>query len=103
MNRMVLPCYRAAGVNISPEEMARACSLDALAPSLRNNSRVRLLHNANDFLLKAGDAQWLKGVFGERAVIFEDGGHLGNMFLPAYRQLLVKQLLNPTELETSSK
>ncbi|MBO7741661.1 MAG: VacJ family lipoprotein [Victivallales bacterium] len=94
LQKIVLPWYRAAGFTLEGAMMAERCSIDSLAPALAANPRVRLIHNANDFLLQEGDGQWLKNLFGDRAEIFPDGGHLGNMYLPEYRKLVVKMLLS---------
>lgn len=40
------------------------------------------MHNADDFLLTTGDVAWMEQVFGDRALIFPRGGHLGNLYYP---------------------
>ncbi len=55
-------------------------SLYRLRDSLAQSSNVFLMHNADDFLLAEGDVAWMEQVFGERAVIYPRGGHLGNLY-----------------------
>jgi hypothetical protein len=53
----------------------------SIANELDSNPRVRVLHNANDFLLRKQDIKWIFDTFGEKAVVFNTGGHLGNLFM----------------------
>jgi hypothetical protein len=51
--------------------------------SLRNNPKIRIIVNENDFLLAAEDLEWLRGTFGaDRLTVFPRGGHLGNLSNP---------------------
>ena len=42
----------------------------------------------NDFLLRPEDVEWLRATLGERLTLFEEGGHLGNL----YRDYLQEQI-----------
>lgn len=64
----------------SQEALNTENSLYRLHDSLAQSSNVFLLHNADDFLLAEGDVAWMEEVFGERAVIYPRGGHLGNLY-----------------------
>lgn len=67
-------------------------SLRPLGSSLRKQGRVRAIVNRNDFLLRASDVAWLKGVLGSRAVVFPEGGHLANIGSPEMREAIVAAL-----------
>jgi phospholipid-binding lipoprotein MlaA len=54
--------------------------LHAAEPGLLGNERVHVLTNENDFLLRPDDLDWLRETFGERLILFPDGGHLGNVY-----------------------
>ena len=43
------------------------------------NDKIGLLHNADDIILGPGDLEFLERIFGARAVILPNGGHLGNI------------------------
>lgn len=60
-------------------EMLRRSGLRAYEEGLRANPDVRVFANANDFLLRQEDLDWLRGVLDERLVVFAEGGHLGNL------------------------
>ena len=91
VDRAVLPEHRArTGRGIDLEGLSSVCAVDSVAGHLREDSRIILLHNENDFLLSDGDIGWYKGVFGERAHVFQRGGHLGNIFMEDYQKLLLK-------------
>ncbi len=87
----VLPEHNGrTGEAIDIDGLASLCAVDSVAASLREDSRVVLFHNENDFLLSEGDIEWYKSVFGERATIFPRGSHLGNIFMEDYQRLLLK-------------
>lgn len=64
----------------SEEALNTENSLYRLRDSLAQSPNVFLMHNADDFLLADGDVAWMEEVFGERAVIYPRGGHLGNLY-----------------------
>lgn len=89
--KCILPEHCSAnGVSIDADELARKFEVDAIADKLRDDDRVRLFHNENDFLLRDGDIEWYRGVFGERTTIFPAGSHLGNIFMEEYRKALLE-------------
>ena len=67
------------------EQVAYEGSLLALAPALKANPRVYLMHNADDFLVSPEDLKFLEETFGDRARIYPYGGHLGNLWFPRNR------------------
>lgn len=60
--------------------------------TLRNNPKVRMVHNRDDFLLKTAEFDRLKELMGDRIVMFDKGGHLGNLNHPEYIAAIVKAL-----------
>jgi hypothetical protein len=54
--------------------------LTNMATGLHQNPAVRVFTNANDFLLRPGDLDWLRSTLGDRLTVFPDGGHLGNLY-----------------------
>jgi len=60
---------------------------------LRANPRIRIIVNQNDFLLADEDLNWLHATFGpEQLTVFEQGGHLGNLFNPAVQKTILGAL-----------
>ena len=77
---------------MTASELAEGLSLRAIADSLKNNHRIIVLHNRNDFLLTEADLAWLASNLGDRLQVFPAGSHLGNLFLPEYQTLLTTLL-----------
>jgi ABC-type transporter lipoprotein component MlaA len=74
------------------ETLTRQASLTALASKLGGMSEVRVMTNANDFILSAEDLDWLRQTFGERLTVFPEGGHLGNLNDPRVQQAILDAL-----------
>jgi len=62
--------------------------LHGLEDALASDERVRVFTNENDFLLRRDDVAWLQATLGERLTLFEEGGHLGNL----YREYLQREI-----------
>lgn len=54
-------------------------SLRSIEAYIRTTPTMALIHNADDIILKKGDIDWFRDVFGGRSEIFPNGGHLGNV------------------------
>lgn len=74
------------------EKLASGLSLRLLRACMRDFSKVTIFMNRNDFLLRDDDAAWCDEFFGERAVFYPAGGHLGNMAQPDYQEAMRKVL-----------
>jgi hypothetical protein len=57
-------------------------SLASIADQLRDNPKVHILHNADDFLSERKSIDELKEVLGNRVTLYPYGGHLGNLWYP---------------------
>lgn len=91
VEKCVIPEYnRINGTELTLNELSRKLTLDVLRDSLEKDGRIRILHNENDFLLQDGDIAWFRETFGERAVILPAGSHLGNLFMPDVKNILLK-------------
>ncbi len=74
------------------EELYRQSSLRSIADTLKNNPKVRVLHNYNDFLLSPADRAFLDAVLGTRITWFSHGAHLGNLYVTTFQQQLLRDL-----------
>ncbi len=79
---LLYPAARRREPGLSFEEYIARNSLEAIAGYLERTPKIGLATNADDFILKAGDIDFFKKVFGDRARIWPVGGHCGNL---AYR------------------
>ena len=64
--------------------------LTHLEDALKAADNVFVMHNRNDFLMTAENMAWIEATFGDRAVIFPRGGHLGNLFTAEAQEVLIK-------------
>ena len=62
---------------------------------LRNNTRIMVMHNADDFLLSAEDRRFLRETMQERCLFFSNGGHLGNLYREDVKKEFIKYLDRP--------
>lgn len=91
VERAVLPEVNGrSGRKMTSKELGDSFSIDVISEKIRKDSRIYLLHNANDFLVTSGDLEWYQGLFGQRAIILAQGSHLGNIYRSDYQELLLK-------------
>jgi hypothetical protein len=64
-------------------------SLAPILEQLRDNPRVYVVHNADDFLAEPKSIEELKEIMGERMTLYPSGGHLGNLWYPETRDHVV--------------
>jgi ABC-type transporter lipoprotein component MlaA len=80
----VLPYHRDRLRTVATAEELKAMNdLHAIADPLRENPKLRVFANRNDFLTSDADVEWLTALVGpERVHFFPTGGHLGNLHRP---------------------
>jgi len=80
----VLPYHRDRLRSVtSPEQMVAANDLRAIETGLRDNPKLHVFANENDFLTSDADLAWLGATVGTgRVEVFPTGGHLGNLHRP---------------------
>jgi hypothetical protein len=90
----VLPYHRdRLGDVPSAEAMVQMNDLRALEAPLRDNARLRVFANQNDFLTSGDDLAWLTEVVGaERVHVFPSGGHLGALHRPEVQAVVLAPL-----------
>jgi hypothetical protein len=66
----------------SLESFVERSSLLHILDRLRNNPKVYIMHNADDFLTNRKSIEDLKDALGDRVVLYPYGGHLGNIWYP---------------------
>jgi hypothetical protein len=64
--------------------------LEPSAELFRNNPKIRVQICDDDFLLTPADVTWFRATFGDKLTEYPTGGHLGNLYLPAVQEALVK-------------
>jgi hypothetical protein len=74
--------------NYSLVELNHEVSIYQFEGFLKAHQNTFLVHSSDDFVLKAGDIDWLKANFKDRALIFPYGGHCGSMNFPEFTEHL---------------
>ena len=64
------------------ESFARRGSLTPILKRVRSNPRVHIVHNADDVLTTRQSIRDLKQALGAQVMVFQYGGHLGNVWYP---------------------
>ncbi len=77
---------------LTPQEIAEAASLRSIEDKLAVADSVKVVTNANDFLLGPNDVEWYKRAFGKRLLLFQEGGHLGNLHKKEVQSQIVEAL-----------
>ena len=74
-------------------QLNQEASLYSLLPVLKNDSRVFVMHNEDDFILQNNDANLLEDTFGNRLRLYPSGGHMGNMWVSDNQETVKNWLL----------
>jgi ABC-type transporter lipoprotein component MlaA len=89
--RFAVPYYKQKG--ISEGKLERDVDLRTQESKLRAQSKIRVITNQNDFLLRSSDVAWLRSTFpASRLTIFPEGGHLGNIGDEKVQKAILKSL-----------
>jgi hypothetical protein len=101
LQKFLIPYYWCRGIELSaPASLEKASSLRSYAAALHANPNIRIIVNQNDFLLADEDLAWFHDTVAPgQLTVFEQGGHLGNLFNPAVQESILGAL---TGLKSSS-
>jgi ABC-type transporter lipoprotein component MlaA len=100
--KFAIPYYQARGL-ASPTAVTleKTGDLRTYDAGLRANPDIRVICNANDFLLADEDLAWLHVTFGpEQLTVFPQGGHLGNLTNPTVQKTILGALANMKPLKS---
>lgn len=85
--KFAVPYYHQKGISMT--ELRREGNLTTHTSALRNQKKVRVITNSNDFLLRPHDISWLNSTFSGRVKLFPFGGHMGAMSAPPVTQAII--------------
>lgn len=75
----IVPWSQLQEPDVSRDELIERLGLNAIEDYLRSSQKIHMVTNKDDIILVEGEVEYLQDVFGDRAKIFERGGHCGNM------------------------
>jgi ABC-type transporter lipoprotein component MlaA/pimeloyl-ACP methyl ester carboxylesterase len=90
--KFAVPYYQKKGIGIG--ELRREGNLTTHTAALRNQKKIRVITNRNDFLLPPSDLSWLGSTFGSHLTLFPYGGHMGSMSSPPVRDAIVRSVMD---------
>ncbi|MEX5569318.1 serine/threonine protein kinase [Pseudomonas syringae] len=79
LTEQVIPMWRARTDGGSLLQLVDQVSLYALKDYLHSNTKIAVMHNADDVILGSGDIGFLRKTFGDRLTVYPYGGHCGNL------------------------
>lgn len=75
----LLPFLMFQDPTLTAQQAINACSLEAIAPFLRQANHMQVMTNEDDFILTPENFSFLTTTFGPRLTLFPWGGHCGNL------------------------
>ena len=93
MDELAIPYYfdKEGGAR-TKEQLVAAANLYSQEAGLRDDKRIAVFTNKDDFILQPSDLAWLEDVFVGRITVFPGGGHLGNMYMPQVQAAFMEGL-----------
>lgn len=78
-DRVFVPYYLAHRSGATRESLYADSRLEIIGESLREDPDYFAQTNSDDFILDRADLDWLRSTLGGRIVVYDHGGHLGNL------------------------
>jgi Alpha/beta hydrolase family len=78
-NKVFVPYYTAHRPHASAESLQADNRLDIIGPALKDDGDYYAQTNRDDLILDQAELQWLESTLGQRIVVYDHGGHLGNL------------------------
>jgi hypothetical protein len=101
--KIAIPSWRRAAIEpqADTESLTRRGSLMAILDRLRADSRVYVMHNADDILIDRRSVEALQEAMGDRMILYPLGGHLGNLWYWQNKESILKLFRGSRESSTS--
>jgi hypothetical protein len=77
--RVFAPYYLKHRANSTSKSLIADNRLDIIGDTLRSNDDYYAQTNSDDLILDRAELQWLEKTLGSRIVVYDHGGHLGNL------------------------
>ncbi len=77
--RVFAPYYLKRRPNETVDSLIAQNRLDIIGEQLRSDPDYYCLTNSDDLILDQAELDWLEKTFGSRIVVYDHGGHLGNL------------------------
>jgi hypothetical protein len=77
--RVFAPYYLAHRANSTAKSLIADNRLDIIGDALRSDTDYYAQTNSDDLILDKSELHWLERTLGDRIVVYDHGGHLGNL------------------------
>jgi hypothetical protein len=94
--KIALPLWRKADPQADLATFIERGSLGAILDRLRGNSKVHIMHNADDFFVDKKSIAELKEAMGDQMVLYPYGGHLGNLWYSENKEEVLSVFRTPS-------
>ncbi len=88
---------------LSVATLGKISNLGFLEKELASARNVSVITAQDDFLLSKADLQWLANTFKDRCVVFDHGGHMGELYTPEARKAMIDALAKTSDLRPTDK
>jgi Alpha/beta hydrolase family len=78
-NKVFAPYYMAHRPGATPQSLQDENRLEIIGPALRDDPDYYVQTNSDDLVLDKPELAWLRATLGSRIVVYDHGGHLGNL------------------------
>jgi pimeloyl-ACP methyl ester carboxylesterase len=78
-NKVFVPYYTAHRPGSTAQSLQADNRLNIIESDIKASPDYYALTNSDDLILDQAELQWLKGTLGSRIVVYDHGGHLGNL------------------------
>lgn len=94
VNKIGYPYYHKIKTNFSMKNLEEEANLSIIEDYLKNSSKIAAVTNADELILTTEDFNFLKNTFGDRLIIYPNGGHCGNMYYKENVDIMLNFLKN---------
>ncbi len=94
IDELLLPYYNKDGRQLTRDALIREGRLARIQPYLKRAEHMGVITSADEIILDRAEVDFLRRTFGERATIFANGGHMGNL---AHREVIdaIREFFRP--------
>ena len=79
IKHLVHPFVQKRRPGVTLDQLIKENSLKAIDGYIRSSRKIGMVTNEDDIILAPGELDYLRELFGDRAIIYNKGGHLGNL------------------------
>jgi pimeloyl-ACP methyl ester carboxylesterase len=95
LDEFLLPAAQVRNPQLTRQDVIDGDGLNSIDSYLRSAGKIGVLTNQDDIILAPGELDYLRQLFGDRAAIFPNGGHCGNIDHRAVAAALTTYFVRP--------